>query len=689
MSKSNGEGRQPADAGAAYIRVSTDQQDTERQYAAVRAFEKRRGVTIARHHWYEDEGWARDEADRRPDFQRMMRLAESGRVQWIVVDQLDRFGTKDAHQLIHYLHRLRECGCKLYDASGKEWTGEDVATIITAVVEGAKSKGEQTSKSHRVLGGKIERARRGEWQGGPVRLGFDVVCYQRETDAELWRVVFEGLGKRLKVYPDGRAERFDGRDNFPKSQPATEVLRVAPSKDGGKVAAAVSVFKRFAAESISFTALAHHLNALGCRTSYGGYFQSHHVEGMLEDPIYLGYYTYNRRHFGKFHRFTDDRVVPEANYDMKQSKNDKADWVQSRRLFAPLVEMRTWDAVQKKLDAPKRARSPRSAAQYLAGLVYCGNCGARMVTGSLRKTTKHARKDGHTGDRHEYFCGTYAKHCREKRRHQCGCRRNGVFQDVLEKFIDRYLDESGRRLEVLTEGIDVDHLTAKLEGREDGHWREFVLGLERLQTYLRKHHPDEYKALMHDHYNYVEDEPRDGFVEACVEHYRAVFDPSKLTAEVERLEAEHTAMMQRWADLPTPRAKEKARERFGALEARMESLRRQQEDLGGVVAAHYGEMCDLRRAIDDAKRAMEGEAAERALRQRAEALRAIIQRIECTFTKTGETGGGWGKRNARLATVTIYPVVGDSVAFSAESRGTLMYSSAHSRMKRTRVGRMR
>jgi hypothetical protein len=89
---------------------------------------------------------------------------------------------------------------------------------------------------------------------------------------------------------------------------------------------------------------------------------------------------------------------------------------------------------------------------------------------------------------------------------------------------------------------------------------------------------------------------------------------------------------------------------------------------------------DLRTAIADAKLAMENQAGERVLRQRAEALRAVIQRIECTFTATGQTGGGWGKKNARLARVMIYPVVGDSVEFSADSKGTLLYSSAHSCM---------
>ena len=67
---------------------------------------------------------------------------------------------------------------------------------------------------------------------------------------------------------------------------------------------------------------------------------------------------------------------------------------------------------------------------------------------------------------------------------------------------------------------------------------------------------------------------------------------------------------------------------------------------------------------------MRTEAGERSLRQRAEALRAVIQRIECRFIATGAKGSGWGKRNAQLVSVTIYPVVGDSVELSADSKGT-------------------
>ena len=680
MAKSNGS---LTGAGAAYIRVSDDQQDTERQFASIRSFEKRHDVSISKQYWFKDEGFARNKADTRPAFNELLKLVESGRIEWIVVDALDRFGTKNAKQLMMYLYRLEEAGCKLFDSGGKEWTGEDIATIITAVIEGETSIGEQTGKSHRVLGDKIEKARAGEWQGGPVRFGFDVVCYAREMDKELWRVVVEGKNQRLKVYPDGRSERFDGKGNFPKSQPVTEVLRLAPGKDKAKVEAAVSIFNRFATESISLTALAQYLNELGWRNSYGGFFQSHHIESMIGDPIYLGFYTWNRRHFGKFHRYTDDQVILELNYNKKLSKNQKDDWVQSQRLFKPLVNQKTWDAVQKKLEQPKRKNSPRSAELYLSGLVYCGNCGSRMVASLERKPKSKPRKDGSTDRRVEYRCGTYAKATREGWREECSCLRNSVFQYELDSYIEKWLEETSRRLEIMAEG----HLLSRLDGQEADHWSEFRDGISRLTGYLAEHHAEDYDRILKE--CDAEDLSSDDFVSLCVKSYRANFDPTEMKAEADRLESEHTELFNQWADLPTPLAKEKARKRFEELEAQIEELRMQQNNVAEDVETHYREMYDLQLAIANAKLVMRKDSGERSLRQLAEALRGVIERIECTFTTTGKSGGGWGKKNAELVKVTIYPISGDSAEFSTESKGTVLYSNAHSRMKRTRLGTMR
>ncbi len=79
-------------------------------------------------------------------------------------------------------------------------------------------------------------------------------------------------------------------------------------------------------------------------------------------------------------------------------------------------------------------------------------------------------------------------------------------------------------------------------------------------------------------------------------------------------------------------------------------------------------MTDLREAIEVAKRAFQSEAGERALRQRAEALRKVVQRIECAFTATGKTGGGsWANRGHKLVKVTIYPLVGEPLELDSGS----------------------
>ena len=445
------------------------------------------------------------------------------------------------------------------------------------------------------------------------------------------------------------------------------------------------MFARFATESITTTALAHHLNELGFRTSYGGHLQSHHVEGMLEDPIYLGYDTYNRRHFVKFHRYADARVVPELNYEMKQTRNRKADWVQSRRLFKPLVDQKTWDTVQRKLEGrSRRSHAPRSAAQYLAGLVYCGNCGARMVAGPIRRTKSKPHKDGHTGERYEYRCGSYFKAVRTKDWSECKCLRNGVFQDTLEVYVERYLEETGQRLDRLTADIDMDALTERNEAKLFPLHEEFVERMTALLDYIRDNDPDGWEAMWA-----AVPEAQDVPIERAVAYYRRCFDPNGVSAQLAKVEAEHDKLTAQCLNLKTERAIAKVNDQLARLESSICQLETRRQNMADLVERQWREVCELSQAIGRACRAMKSEMGERALRLRAKALRAIVQRIECTFTATGQKGGGWGKKNSQLVTVTIYPVVGEAAAFSVPSKGTVIYSSAHSRMNRTRSGRTR
>src|SRR5262245_59410590 len=227
MSATNGNGKISLDGpGGAYLRVSGDRQETERQLASRAAFEKRHGVRIAQQHHYEDD-MPRDLSEKRPDFQRMLKAAQAGTLRWIFVDHIDRFGFKDEWELVELIQTLRKAGCKLYDSNDAEWTARGLMSFFKAGLAGHSSHDEHVKKSLRCLGGMVAKAKAGEWQGGPPRLGFDVACFDRATGAELWRVIWEGREKvgmvkrkgkmrpvyhirRLKVYPDGREERMDG-----------------------------------------------------------------------------------------------------------------------------------------------------------------------------------------------------------------------------------------------------------------------------------------------------------------------------------------------------------------------------------------------------------------------------------------------------------------------------------------------
>jgi DNA invertase Pin-like site-specific DNA recombinase len=368
MSTNGTNGPRLEGTGASYLRVSRDRQEVERQLASIAAFEKRHGVCIAPQHRYEDD-MPRDLSDRRPDFQRMLKAALAGQLQWIVVDSLDRFGTKSAKRLMGYLADLEDAGCRLLDAQGKEWTGEDDGTEIAAWVGGKTSTREQKEKSLRCLGGMVAKAKGGEWMGGPPRLGFDVACFDRGTGAEVWRVVWEGRDevgttkrkgkmrpvyhiRRLKVYPDGPTERLDGNVVFRTSKDS-QVMRIVPTADAAKLAAVKGIFARFAGEAVSLFGLAKWLNGLGLRNSFGQTFQSNDIRKLLRDEAYLGYPTFRKRRSGRFHRFDAAGGVVELEPELrgKETVSDPADVIRSAtRLYEPLVDRPTWAAVQRKLN---------------------------------------------------------------------------------------------------------------------------------------------------------------------------------------------------------------------------------------------------------------------------------------------------------------------------------------------------
>jgi hypothetical protein len=196
----------------------------------------------------------------------------------------------------------------------------------------------------------------------------------------------------------------------------------------------------------------------------------------------------------------------------------------------------------------------------------------------------------------------------------------------------------------------------------------FSDGLHRLCDYLAAYHPTDYNALLKEH----EGGDLRLFMADCLDVYEANFNPARFTASIDQLQAEHDELMERWSDLPTKLAKEKAQAKFAELETRIDELKQQQENAAEAVWSYYRQMSDLQVAIVEAQKAMQGEATSQALRRRAEAIRGVVQRIEVTFTATGYIGRmGRGRPNAKLTRVTICPVGNEGVWHYSVPQGKL------------------
>jgi len=399
--------------GGWYIRVSGDEQDTESQRQSVQRWLTENRLAVGPQFRFEDDGYERDRPELRPEFQRMLKCAEAGLVKWIVADRQDRFGTKNKHQFIHFMYLLREAGCEFITTDGKVWTDDNMMTFFEGGIGAETSEKEQKEKSHRTLRGKINKAKKGEYQGGHVPFGMDVACYGVDGQ-EKWRVIIDGrklIGtkpgkggrqrrvyslRRLKVLPNGGVEVFEGHRTFPAVE-KTDKLRLAPSKDQRLLDVVVDVFTKYAEEATCPTTLANYMNTLDIKHSYADRWEHYHVREMLKNPIYIGRQRWNSHGQGRFHEYLGGSQKPVSDARGGRIRS-KADWVLSdEQLFEPVVPMAVWDAVQVKLEKnPPQRRSPRSPDLWLRGLLYCSHCG-QLMRGVNRPT------------RHEYVCSTYAK----------------------------------------------------------------------------------------------------------------------------------------------------------------------------------------------------------------------------------------------------------------------------------------
>jgi len=592
--------------GCAYIRVSDgEKQDPQRQRETIARWVENRALRID--HFYEDvEGRnTRSRSERRVQFQALLKAVQLGKWDWVVVDSQDRFGTKDAYEFGYFAHILRQNNCQLWSVSQGHLTGDDLATPIITSVNAGASREELLVKGRRNVSGKRTKAAQGEWQGGYLPYGYDVVCLGPEN-LEKFRVVIEemrpkeGVWRRVRIWPDGTEERFDGDGIFPaKEQQDRFMLALSCRKE--RIEIARDIFRLYATGAWTQRSLCKRLNDRKINPVYGEGWYVTRLGPMLRNPVYyVGQTVWGKMSHGEYAQYVGgEYIVPEkiGGRPKMGRKNAVADWVFPQHTEA-VIGKALWDEVQKKLvgDNPRK-RGLRNPELWLAGLLYCGRCGVRM--------------SGWTQDGGCYYvCETFRKYGHTPA-NKTRCRLHRTKQDVIERYVNHYVEEVAPQvnelLEVVSSHLSVfpDHCdTKKLHD-------ELVDVTARMIEAVEGTKYEGTGTLLEAYCGWMEGQL-----------------PS-LMAKVEAKKAEIAELVDRFTMLPKSArtALEAAACKMDAVQGELDALEAEAEPLTERLEVLVGQVRELKESLNNAELAMSSDD----IRKKAEGVRRVIGKVVLQF----------------------------------------------------------
>ncbi|MCO6459283.1 MAG: recombinase family protein [Pirellulaceae bacterium] len=613
--------------GCAYVRVShgdtegkdfRSNQNPEAQRTMILKWAERHRVTITR--WYMDvEGRnPRDMAHKRKEFQQLIEDVQNNLWDWVVVDSQDRIDPADRDELGYYLTIFRRNDCELWsvDASqGKDGllTSTDMGAVLQTTVNSVTSAADLKERGKRQVSRKREHAAKGEWQGGYVPYGFDVVCLDQRTNKEVWRVVIKrmiptkGIWERIIVYPpqkgeaEPQQERCDGKDAFPKKQD-WQKLELAPSIIEERVETVQEIFRLFASGAWTVRGLCQRLNQRHIDPVVGEGWYHTRLFPLLKNPLYyVGQTVWGKQSHGKNAWYVGgEYLIPprKKGRPLTGRKNPVDDWV-----FPPagtaIVAKELFDQVQARLNGrPEFKRGLRDERLWLAGLMICDRCGQKM--------------SGWSQGNLSYYCTTYAKYGKEN---TTGCRLHRVSQAVIEEYVDRYLDELGIEVKSLVESGGEPSLIHQLQIRFTERAAEFMDTIQQMREFL--------EACGHSTYEV-------GYP-ALFDLYEEVYasEQVKLEAAYETAREELKRLMVRRNEMDPRKTEaiEVQEELIAEADRKAQGLKERLVPLMDRLDAACEATTILENSIKEAQSAIGGDDA----RRKALALRKVVAEIRLTF----------------------------------------------------------
>ncbi len=689
---------------AVYARVSTTHQDRETQLTAIRKYLTDNKIEVPKERWYEDQGWSRTDAERRPAFQRLIAAVEGGAIKKVIVLALDRWGTSDAFEQAHFFRILYKAGCELLSVTEPGYGNvakPDMITTILATVASARSTDELQARGRRNHQGKVPAALRGFSAGGLPPLGYDWLCIGPDSK-EKWRLFYQGydgvvatddgvplLDKkgrpvkvlhRVRIWPDGKREPIVGF-GARVGRDTGDMLILVPSIDADRIETVRWIFNKFTTEDITPGEIARQLTLAGKKppTQEGAYYGEVIRNTLKNEAFCTGSTVYNKESGASHFEWTGGQVVavPQSGSKLpKGRKKDAQDHIRCNdRPDYALVSRAVWEKAQTRLAAGTRGPRPaKDASMWLTGLVTCGTCGLPM----------QAKKQAEG-----YSCATYDKFKRRSGGKGSPCRNHPTPHAMLEEVVEKYLDDAGERLEQIAAAPP-----ATILGMADQWWEENRGNDTRsgYSTILPPDHPTyaaaktlddgamKYVAMISRVWKEVGRKKARGdgtswTHDTLTEEYRRTFSERHGDTEA-RLEAERATL------------KKLARKALLLAEDAGEALRREIRDLlseqEAVVRELEGKLVPLDKSLDELRDSLTGlrsrfEEARRMVlggsegefRQKAAALKAVVAKIIVRHVPKG-------KDRSEIVGVEVVPVSGVAREYSGDnfrnaSSGTLAF----------------
>lgn len=406
-------------------RCSTDTQEHSiaDQEAAIRAWGTREGVQILQ--VFKDEGVSGLHLDR-PGLQALLAFLEShsqkGRVVAWSRDRLTRPEEPVKGLLIE--HRFSELGWKLHYLTGPQPTGDPLVDALMSLFE-HHANGEYPRKLARdSIRGILARLHAGQASGAKIPYG-----YAKE--------IHDGRGRTIRAIPRGQKHRIL------KGEHTRLVLG-----DPAEVESARWIFEEYARGEVSPYEIACMLEERSAPRCTEKRWSSSQVRELLLRPVYVGDLVWNRETSATRVRWLDGQLSTRTALHRSRTgkltgyaANDPKDHVVWQDRHPAIVSRDLFERVQQVF---RRRAGPRDATWSVArcfalsGLMFCGECGGRVMAAS----TQTSRTRGYS----YYLCPGVEHRGRTTRRSvRLRPLEDALIRQLIEQFESALRSASSRR----------------------------------------------------------------------------------------------------------------------------------------------------------------------------------------------------------------------------------------------------